>query len=84
MTFQYSEVFLWGLGGFFLVSWMTSLVIQRSQEHFLGHLGGLDLVFIDLECDLGSPWDSLSTPFGDKFMILDVQMACGIRKSISQ
>ena len=49
MSFQYSEVSLWGPGGSFLVSWMTLLVIQLSQEHVLGHLGTPDLVFIDLE-----------------------------------
>ena len=63
MTFQYSEVSRWGLGGSFLVSSMTCLVIQWSQKHFLGHLGGPDLVFIDFGCVLGSPWESLSTPF---------------------
>ena len=53
MTFRYSEVSRWGLGGSFLVSWMSLLVIQRSQGHFLGHLGAPELDFTDLGCVLG-------------------------------
>ena len=40
-------------------------------------MGDPDSVFMDFGCVLGSPGETLSTP--DKFVILDVQMACGIR-----
>ena len=84
MTFRYSEVSRWGLGGSFLVSWMSFLVIQRSQGHFLGHLGAPKLDFTNLGCVLGPPWESLSRQVGDNFVILDVKIDVGIRKSFSK
>ena len=80
MTFRYSEVSRWGLGGSFLVSWMSFLVIQRSQGHFLGHLGAPKLDFTNLGC----VWGSLSRQVGDNFVILDVKIDVGIRKSFSK
>ena len=44
-------------------------------------LGGPDLDFIDFACALGSSWESLSGPVGDKCVILDVQLAFGIREA---
>ena len=55
------------------MSWMSFLVIQRSQGHFLGHLGAPKLDFTDLGCVLGPPWESLSRQVGDNFVISDVK-----------
>ena len=53
------------------------------QRHLLGHLGAPDPDFIDFGYVLGASLGSLWAPFGNKFLILDVQMACGIQNSIS-
>ena len=51
MTPQYSREDLLVLAGSFLMSLIGASVIQQSEDHFLIHLVGLDLVLTGLASD---------------------------------